>query len=101
GIGWALNEEYIYDKNGRLDNAGFLDYRVPVSSDLPMIDADLVEVPNPGHPYGAKGMGEVNIVPPMAAIANAIDHPTGRRLPGLPSLPSRIVAARAPGQADD
>src|SRR4029077_10730159 len=68
GIGWALNEEYIYDKQGRLDNPGFLDYRVPVASDLPMIDAVIVEVPNPAHPYGAKGVGEVNIVPPMAAI---------------------------------
>jgi CO/xanthine dehydrogenase Mo-binding subunit len=62
GIGWALNEQYIYDKNGRRDNAGFLDYRVPVSSDLPMIDAVPVDVPNPGHPYGANGVGEVNIV---------------------------------------
>jgi CO/xanthine dehydrogenase Mo-binding subunit len=101
GIGWALNEEYIYDKNGRLDNAGFLDYRVPVSSDLPMIDAVLVEVPNPGHPYGAKGVGEVNIVPPMAAIANAIDHAIGRRLTELPMSPPKIVAALAAGQADD
>jgi xanthine dehydrogenase molybdopterin-binding subunit B len=65
GIGWALNEEYIYDRQGRLDNAGFLDYRVPVASDMPMIEAVMVEVPNPAHPYGAKGVGEVNIVPPM------------------------------------
>jgi CO/xanthine dehydrogenase Mo-binding subunit len=69
GIGWALNEEYIYDKNGRLDNPGYLDYQVPVAPDIPMIDAVLVEVPNPAHPYGAKGVGEVDIVPPMAAIA--------------------------------
>jgi CO/xanthine dehydrogenase Mo-binding subunit len=76
GIGWALNEEYIYDRNGRLDNAGFLDYRAPVASDMPMIEPILVEVPNPAHPYGAKGVGEVNIVPPMAAIANAIAVPS-------------------------
>jgi CO/xanthine dehydrogenase Mo-binding subunit len=50
GIGWVLNEEYIYDKNTRLDNPGFLDYRVPVAPDIPMIDAVLVEVPNPAHP---------------------------------------------------
>ncbi len=75
GIGWALNEEYIYDKNGRLDNAGFLDYRIPVASDMPMIEPILVEVPNPAHPYGAKGVGEVNIVPPMAAPERRInDH---------------------------
>jgi CO/xanthine dehydrogenase Mo-binding subunit len=68
GIGWALNEEYIYNANGQLDNPGFLDYRCPVASDLPMIETIVVEVPNPTHPYGAKGVGEVNICPPMAAI---------------------------------
>ena len=73
GIGWALNEEYIYNDKGLLDNAGFLDYRCPVASDLPMIDTIMVEVPNPVHPYGAKGVGEANICPPMAAIANAIE----------------------------
>jgi CO/xanthine dehydrogenase Mo-binding subunit len=93
GIGWALNEEYIYDKQGRLDNAGFLDYRCPVASDLPMIDTLVVEVPNPAHPYGAKGVGEVNICPPMAAIANAIDNAIGRRLTELPMSPPKIVAA--------
>src|SRR5271169_5971131 len=93
GIGWALNEEYIYDKSGRLDNAGFLDYRVPVASDMPMIDAVLVEVPNPAHPYGAKGVGEVNIVPPMAAIANAIEAATGKRLTELPMSPPKVLEA--------
>src|SRR5947199_8738751 len=74
GIGWALHEEYIYDAKGRLDNPGFLDYRCPAASDLAMIQAVLVEVPNPTHPYGVKGVGEVNICPPMAAIANAIEN---------------------------
>jgi CO/xanthine dehydrogenase Mo-binding subunit len=93
GIGWALNEEYIYDQAGRLDNPGFLDYRVPVTSDVPMIEAILVEVPNPAHPFGAKGVGEVNIVPPMAAIANAIDNAVGRRLYELPMSPPKLRAA--------
>jgi len=93
GIGWALNEEYIYSAKGRLDNPGFLDYRIPVASDLPMIEAVLVEVPNPGHPYGAKGVGEVNICPPMAAIANAIDRAVGRRLTELPMSPPKVLAA--------
>jgi CO/xanthine dehydrogenase Mo-binding subunit len=101
GIGWALNEEYIYDKSGRLDNAGFLDYRVPVASDMPMIEAVMVEVPNPAHPYGAKGVGEVNIVPPMAAIANAIDSAIHRRLTELPMSPPKVRAALDMGQADD
>jgi CO/xanthine dehydrogenase Mo-binding subunit len=93
GIGWALNEEYIYNAKGLLDNAGFLDYRCPVASDLPMIDAVLVEVANPTHPYGAKGVGEVNICPPMAAIANAIEMATGRRMTELPMSPPRVLAA--------
>src|SRR5215467_6809014 len=101
GIGWALNEEYIYNSKGQLDNPGFLDYRCPVASDLPMIDAVLVEVPNPAHPYGAKGVGEVNIVPPMAAIANAIDSAIHRRLTELPMSPPRVRAALDQGQADD
>src|SRR5215216_1364072 len=93
GIGWALNEEYIYDQKGRLDNAGFLDYRCPVASDLPMIEPILVEVPNPAHPYGAKGVGEVNICAPMAAIANAIDSAIHRRLTELPMSPPKVRAA--------
>jgi CO/xanthine dehydrogenase Mo-binding subunit len=93
GIGWALNEEYVYDKNGRLDNAGFLDYRVPVASDLPMIEAVLVENANPRHPFGARGVGEVPIVPPMAAVANAIADATGIRLRDLPMSPPRLLAA--------
>jgi len=93
GIGWALNEEYIYDAAGRLMNAGFLDYRIPVASDLPMIEAILVEVPNPNHPFGAKGAGEVNIVPAMAAVANAINHAIGRRLTELPMSPPKVLAA--------
>src|SRR5437588_376882 len=97
GIGWALNEEYIYDSKGRLDNAGFLDYRCPVCSDVPMIETILVEVPNPAHPFGAKGVGEVNIVPPMAAIANAIANAIGRRLTELPMSPPRVPAALAEG----
>jgi CO/xanthine dehydrogenase Mo-binding subunit len=93
GIGWALNEEYIYDAKGRLENPGFLDYRIPVASDLPMIEPVLVEVPNPGHPYGAKGVAEVNICPPMAAIANAIERAIGRRLTELPMSPPKVLAA--------
>jgi CO/xanthine dehydrogenase Mo-binding subunit len=93
GVGWALNEEYIYDKDGRLENPGFLDYRIPVASDLPMIDAVMVEVPNPRHPFGAKGVGEVPIVPPMAAVANAIADATGVRMRDLPMSPPKLRAA--------
>jgi CO/xanthine dehydrogenase Mo-binding subunit len=99
GIGWALNEEYIYDQDGRLENPGFLDYRVPVASDMPMIDAVIVEVPNPRHPFGARGCGEVPIVPPMAAVANAIADATGVRLRDLPMSPPRVLAALDPAPA--
>ena len=93
GVGWALSEEYIYDKDGRLENPGFLDYRVPVASDMPMIDTVLIEVPNPRHPFGARGVGEVPIVPPMAAVANAIADATGIRLRDLPMSPPKLRAA--------
>ena len=93
GIGWALNEEYIYGEDGRLQNAGFLDYRIPVASDLPMIDTVIVEVPNPGHPYGVRGVGETSICPPLAAIANAVSAAAGVRLRQLPMSPPRILEA--------
>jgi CO/xanthine dehydrogenase Mo-binding subunit len=93
GIGWALNEEYIYDSKGKMDNAGFLDYRCPVASDMPMIEAVMVEVPNPRHPFGARGVGEVPIVPPMAAVANAIRSAIGLRMPDLPMSPPKVRAA--------
>jgi CO/xanthine dehydrogenase Mo-binding subunit len=93
GIGWALSEEYIYNAKGQLDNPGFLDYRCPVASDVPMIEAVLVEVPNPRHPFGARGVGEVPIVPPMAAIGNAIRSATGLRMPDLPISPPKLRAA--------
>jgi CO/xanthine dehydrogenase Mo-binding subunit len=93
GIGWALNEEYVYGADGRLQNAGFLDYRIPVASDLPMIGTVIVEVPNPGHPYGVRGVGETSIVPPLAAVANAVSNAAGVRLMHLPMSPPRVLAA--------
>lgn len=93
GIGWALNEEYVYDSNGVMENPGFLDYRMPVASDLPMIETILIEMPNPHHPFGVKGVGEVPIVPPLAAVANAVYAATGRRFFNLPLSPPRVHAA--------
>ena len=91
GIGWALNEEYYYDESGRMANASFLDYRIPTSLDVPMIDTIIVEVPNPLHPFGVRGVGEPGIVPPLAAIANAVTHATGVRQTQLPMSPRRIL----------
>jgi len=93
GLGWALNEEYVYDDNGVMQNAGFLDYRIPVASDLPMIDTQIVEVPNPSHPYGVRGVGETPIVAPLATVANAVRAATGVRIHELPLSPPRVLAA--------
>ena len=91
GIGWALNEEYIFSREGTMQNAGFLDYRMPVASDLPMIDTVIVEVANPLHPYGVRGVGEVPIVPPLGAVANAMRDATGVRFTELPLSPPRVL----------
>ena len=93
GIGWALNAEYVYGDDGRLQNPSFLDYRIPVSSDLPNIETVILEIPNPGHPYGVRGVGETPIVPPLAAIANAVSRAAGVRLTELPMSPPRILKA--------
>ncbi len=91
GIGWALNEAYIYDDQARLQNTGFLDYRMPVASDVPMIDTVLVEVPNPNHPYGVRGVGEPCLVSAPAAVANAVENAIGQTMSSLPLSPPKIL----------
>lgn len=93
GIGWALNEEYFMNTEGNMTNFSLLDYRMPTSLDLPMIDTVIVEVANPGHPFGVRGVGEANIVPPTPAIANAVYDATGKRLRELPMSPGSVLAA--------
>ena len=93
GIGWALNEEYFFNEQGQMMNSSFLDYRMPTALDLPMIDTVIVEVANPGHPYGVRGVGEVPIVPPLAAIGSAISHAIGSRMNKLPATPGAILEA--------
>lgn len=93
GIGWAINEEYFYDKDGHLLNSSLLDYRMPTALDLPMIETVLVEIPNPNHPYGVRGVGEVPIVPPAAAVANAVYNAIGVRMTELPMNPARVMQA--------
>ncbi len=91
GIGWALNEEYFMDASGDMRNSSYLDYRMPTALDLPMIETVIVEVPNPGHPFGVRGVGEANIVPPLAAVANALYRATGKRLNRVPMKPETIL----------
>ena len=93
GIGWALNEEYFYNDQSIMDNSSLLDYRMPTSLDLPMIDTVIIEVPNPNHPFGVRGVGEASIVPPLAAIANAIHNAIGVRMDELPMNPGAIMKA--------
>lgn len=93
GIGWALNEEMIYDSEGRLENPGFLDYRIPLASDLPMIETIVLEVPNPLHPYGVRGVGEGGVIPPLAAVASAISKVVGSPMTQLPCSPPKVLAA--------
>ena len=93
GIGWALNEEYIFNEDGQMVNSSFLDYRMPTSLDLPMIDTVIVEVPHPGHPFGVRGVAELPLVPPLAAVANAIHNAIGVRMTRLPMSPGRILEA--------
>ena len=101
GIGWALNEEYYMGDDGQMLNASLLDYRMPTALDLPMIDTVIVEVANPGHPYGVRGVAEVPIVPPMAAMANAIYDAVGVRMTGLPMSPAAIVKALSESSSTD
>jgi CO/xanthine dehydrogenase Mo-binding subunit len=93
GIGWALNEEYYFTEDGTMANSSFLDYRMPTSLDLPMIDTVIIEVPNSRHPFGLRGVGETVLIPPMAAMANAIYRATGVRMDRLPMSPGAILEA--------
>jgi len=95
-IGWALTEEYIYNKRGQVDNPGFLDYRMPVASDLPMLECGIIEIPNPKHPQGVKGVGEVPLVPGMAAVRNAVYKAIGIRFDHLPISPPKVLDALEP-----
>ncbi len=93
GIGWALNEEYFFNDEGHMVNSSFLDYRMPTSLDLPMIDTVIVEVANPTHPFGVRGVGEAPVIPPMAAVANAVYDAIGTRINQLPMSPGRVLQA--------
>lgn len=93
GIGWAFNEEYMFDEKGHMMNPTLLDYRMPTALDVPMIDTIIVEVPNPQHPYGVRGAGETPIVPPPATLANAVYGATGVRMRALPMSPPRVCKA--------
>lgn len=93
GIGWALYEGYEYDQNGQVLNANLLDYKLPTALDVPLIETVIIEKPFPGNPYGVRGVGETPIVPPAAAIANAVHQAIGKRITQLPITPARVLEA--------
>jgi CO/xanthine dehydrogenase Mo-binding subunit len=93
GIGWALMEGFDYGPDGRLRNASLLDYRMPTALDVPPIECVIIETPVPKVPYGVRGVGEVPIVPPAGAIANAIARATGVRIRHMPMTPERVLRA--------
>jgi CO/xanthine dehydrogenase Mo-binding subunit len=93
GLGWALMEGFDYGADGRLRNASLLDYRLPTALDVPPIECVIVETPVPNVPYGVRGVGEVPIVPPAAAIANAIARAIGVRVTHMPMTPERVLRA--------
>lgn len=100
GLGWALLEELTHDGHGQLTAGNLVSYMMPTATTAPPIDAEIVEVPAPEGPYGAKGVGEAPVVGAPAAIANAIAAATGGvRMTRLPMTPERVwralTAARA------
>jgi len=91
GIGWGLFEGYDYGDQGEMLNPNLMDYKLPTALDVPNIETVIVEVPYPKHPFGIRGAGEIPIVPPPAAIANAIYKAVGVRIDSLPITPRRIL----------
>jgi CO/xanthine dehydrogenase Mo-binding subunit len=94
GLGWALWEEMVYDEHGQLATGTFVDYALPTASIVPYIQTEIVEVPAPEGPFGAKGVGEAPVVAAPAAVANAVAAATGgTRLRRLPMTAERIWRA--------
>jgi carbon-monoxide dehydrogenase large subunit len=91
GIGPALFEEMIIGERGQVENTSFLDYKMPRSLDIPEITSIIVEAHHREGPWGAKGIGEMTVVPMAAAIANAIDDAVGVRIKDLPITPDKIL----------
>ena len=93
GIGYALTEEMLFSRTGKMVNASFMEYKVPTSLDLPEIKTLIVETHEPSGPFGAKSVGEICLDIVAPAIANAIFNATGVRLRHLPFTPERVWRA--------
>jgi CO/xanthine dehydrogenase Mo-binding subunit len=95
GVGLALMEE-IELKDGQIKNASFTDYLLPTTLDMPPVVSEMVEEPEPGVPYGAKGVGEPSTVIVPAAIAAALREATGQPVYRIPIKPDDLVGLRKP-----
>jgi CO/xanthine dehydrogenase Mo-binding subunit len=93
GFGWALLEQLAYDDGGQLRTGSFLEYAMPTIDRVPPIDVEIVEVPAPDGPYGAKGVGEPPVIAVAGAVSNAIAAAVGVRLRDLPMTPERVWRA--------
>ena len=93
GVGMALQEEMLFDANGRIVNPSLTNYIMPTSLDMPEIHVDIVQGFDPTGPFGAKGVGEPTAVPTAAAILNAIHDAVGVRITALPATAEKVLAA--------
>jgi CO/xanthine dehydrogenase Mo-binding subunit len=93
GLGAALTEEMLWSADGRLENPGLLDYRIPTLGEVPPIEVHSIEGFRGAGPFGAKGLGEPPIVPVPAAIANGVADATGARVQELPLSAERVARA--------
>ncbi|MEA2145600.1 MAG: hypothetical protein QOG59_1187, partial [Solirubrobacteraceae bacterium] len=90
GLGWALHEEIAHDEHGQLITGTLIDYALPSAADVPFVDTEIVEVPVPDGPFGAKGVGEPPVIAAAAAVANAVAAATGVRKRQLPMTAERV-----------
>jgi CO/xanthine dehydrogenase Mo-binding subunit len=97
GFGWALLEQLAYDEGGQLRTGSFVEYAMPSIDGVPPIDVEIVEVPAPDGPFGAKGVGEPPVIAVAAAVANAIAAAVGVRMRELPMTPERVWQALQAG----
>ncbi len=93
GIGFAMQEEMLFDGNGLQINPNLSNYIMPTSLDMPDLDIDIVENFDPTGPFGAKGVGEPTAVPTAAAILNAVHDAVGVRITSLPATAEKILRA--------
>jgi carbon-monoxide dehydrogenase large subunit len=90
GVGGALYERMVYDKDGQLQNASFMDFLMPYASEVPDIEIDHQTTPSPLNPLGIKGAGEAGVIPGTATIASAIEDAVGRRIKAMPISPTEL-----------